>query len=362
MRKFFYIFFSVFGFLFSNATTIINPKFDRSNVPAFHVNKVEVTKDTTFVYCIYYPEAGSWANISPKTFLRDTETGKEFPIYRCSGVPFGPQKRTFTSGERCEMLLCFPSIRNSKRIDFIEEEENLETFNVYGIDMEQGYDTVYRESELSRFFNRASFYDAAGDTIKAIQYKEKEKEAAEYIYGIRSKALLACMTNLSFMYDRYGLYDNAINMMEALMIRYAGILEKSDRNYALRLRSLAQFYFHAQKYDLAISKYKEAIALFETLGITDNECASIHFEIGVAYMQLMDIMNSKKWFDSSYTMFSNLDGREKNIYYGRLLNNMSNLYSLYITDYNLAYKYALEAIQVNNFGSSDKCVVFIMQR
>lgn len=348
MRIFLVYYFIVLGLLFSKAATVTNPRFDRTDVPAFHITKVEVTKDTTFVYCILYPESGDWANISRNTILRDTETGEEFPIYKSVGVPFSPQKRTFTSSEQCELLFCFPSIKDSKRIDFIEEK-NVEAFNLYGIDLEQEYDTIYRESDLSRFFNRASFYDTAGDTIKAILYKEKEKNAAEYIYGIRSEALLACMTNLSFMYDRYGLYDNAINMMEALMIRYAGILEKSDRNYALRLRSLAQFYFHAQKYDLAISKYKEAIALFETLGITDNECASIHFEIGVAYMQLMDIMNAKKWFDSSYDIFSNLDEKEKNIYYGRLLNNMSNLYSLYITDYNLAYKYALEAVQVNSF-------------
>ena len=46
---------------------IENPIFDRTDVPSFHVDKVEITKDSTFVYCSYYAEARSWANISPDT-------------------------------------------------------------------------------------------------------------------------------------------------------------------------------------------------------------------------------------------------------------------------------------------------------
>lgn len=318
MRIFLVYYFIVLGLLFSKAATVTNPRFDRTDVPAFHITKVEVTKDTTFVYCILYPESGDWANISRNTILRDTETGEEFPIYKSVGVPFSPQKRTFTSSEQCELLFCFPSIKDSKRIDFIEEK-NVEAFNLYGIDLEQEYDTIYRESDLSRFFNRASFYDTARDTIKAIQYKEKEKDATEYIYGIRSEKLMTCMISLISIYDKYGLYNKAINMMETLLARYASVLEKSDS-------------------------------------------ASIDFQIGVAYMQLMDIMNAKKWFDSSYDIFSNLDEKEKNIYYGRLLNNMSNLYSLYITDYNLAYKYALEAVQVNSFicGKESEAYIYAL--
>ena len=318
MRIFLVYYFIVLGLLFSKAATVTNPRFDRTDVPAFHITNVEGTKDTTFVYCILYPESGDWANISRNTILRDTETGEEFPIYKSVGVPFSPQKRTFTSSEQCELLFCFPSIKDSKRIDFIEEK-NVEAFNLYGIDLEQEYDTIYRESDLSRFFNRASFYDTARDTIKAIQYKEKEKDATEYIYGIRSEKLMTCMISLISIYDKYGLYNKAINMMETLLARYASVLEKSDS-------------------------------------------ASIDFQIGVAYMQLMDIMNAKKWFDSSYDIFSNLDEKEKNIYYGRLLNNMSNLYSLYITDYNLAYKYALEAVQVNSFicGKESEAYIYAL--
>ena len=43
------------------AQTYIEPVFDRADVPSLHINKIEVTKDTTFVYCTYTAEAGSWA-------------------------------------------------------------------------------------------------------------------------------------------------------------------------------------------------------------------------------------------------------------------------------------------------------------
>lgn len=291
MRILFYIVFSVFGFLFSNATTVINPKFDRLDVPAFHISKVEVTKDTTFVHCIYSARSNSWAYISHNTFLRDTETGKKFPIYRSSGIPFGPQKRTFAYDEQCEILFCFPSIKSSKRIDFIENE-NEKAFNVYGIDMEQEYDTIYRESDLARFSNMASFYDAAGDTIKAIQFKEKVKDVTEYIYGIKSEPLLLCMLGLSIMYDKYSLHKEGIDLMEKLTVLHTEIRGKADWNYALQLRNLATFYSNAQKYDLAIKKDKEAIALFESLGIIDNEYALALGFISHDYYYIGDFSNS----------------------------------------------------------------------
>ena len=33
------------------AQTIVNPAFGRSDIPAFYIKKVEITKDTTYVFC-----------------------------------------------------------------------------------------------------------------------------------------------------------------------------------------------------------------------------------------------------------------------------------------------------------------------
>ena len=44
------------------------PVFDRSDVPALHIDKVEISKDATCVFCSYDAIAGSWANISKDTY------------------------------------------------------------------------------------------------------------------------------------------------------------------------------------------------------------------------------------------------------------------------------------------------------
>ena len=53
----------------TNAQEVYNPVFDRTDIPAFHVEKVILSIDTTFVNCTYIAEAHSWANISKDTYL-----------------------------------------------------------------------------------------------------------------------------------------------------------------------------------------------------------------------------------------------------------------------------------------------------
>lgn len=74
MRKFLLFCLIFLCFRKSIAQIVENPVFDRTDVPAFRVDKVEITPDTTFVYCTYQAETGSWANISPNTYLRDMNT------------------------------------------------------------------------------------------------------------------------------------------------------------------------------------------------------------------------------------------------------------------------------------------------
>ena len=61
--------------------------------------------------------------------------------------------------------------------------------------------------------------------------------------------------------------------MEKAIILQKTIWGDSDWLYALQLRTLAQTYSHAHKYDLSIKNYKDAIALYEKLNIVDNEYA-----------------------------------------------------------------------------------------
>ena len=291
MRKFFLFIMLVASWIWCAANTANNPVFAKTDVPAFRVSKVEVTSDTTFVYCTYAAEAGSWANISAQTFLRDIDTGKKYPLYRCLGLPFSPEKQTFPYGGRCDVLFCFPSISQTHVIDFIENE-NDKAFNIYGIDLKKSFDTSYTESELKRFANMASFYDSAGDTLKSIQYKEKEKEATEYIYGIKSEPLLVTMIGLCLVYDKYGFYEDAIKHMETLTQLHGEVWGRSDWNYALQLRTLAQFYSHAGDYNKAIKTYLEAIKLYESLNIIDNEYALALRFVSEDYSEIRDFRNA----------------------------------------------------------------------
>ncbi len=101
------------------AQTIVNPVFDRSDTPSFYIKKIEITKDTTFITCSFYAEAGLWASISKETYLRDSKSHRIFPIQRCEGLPYAPEERIFTQNESCELLFCFPSIAGGEQFDFI---------------------------------------------------------------------------------------------------------------------------------------------------------------------------------------------------------------------------------------------------
>ena len=254
------------------AQTIENPVFERTDVPAFHINKVTINKDATILHCSYAAEANSWANISEDTYLLDTKTNKKYPIQKSEGLPYGPEQRKFLFGERCEVILYFPSFNPQGKFNLIENIDE-RAFNVYGIDLNNQFEKQYQESELKRFSNMASFYDSAGDTLKAIQYKEDELKATQYIHGYKSEAYLLSLFKLSLMYDKYEYFRESTTLIEKTTKLYEETYSKSDWNYALQLRTQAQLYSHAKMYEQSINTFKEAIALYEELNIVDEQYA-----------------------------------------------------------------------------------------
>jgi len=267
------------------AQTIENPVFDRTDQPSFHIDKIEMTQDTTFVYFTFSAEANSWANISPNMYLEDVVSGKKHTILKSDGLPFAPQERTFYEAERCIVKLSFPSSQYKGKINIIETP-NEKAFNIYGIDLSKQYDCHFMESELNRFKNMSSFYDSANDTLKALQYKEKEVEATKYIYGIKSEPLILAYTFSSIMYDKYGKYDKAIKTAIEEGEISGKLWGTLNSDYALHLRTLAQFYSHAIDYKKAIETYKKSIDLYETLGIVDDQYALALQFIAYDYRQI----------------------------------------------------------------------------
>lgn len=276
---------------YTHAQVVENPVFDRTDVSAFRVQKIEIKKDTTYIYCSYSAEAGSWANISKETYLYVRNANKKYPLLRCDGLPFSPQQKSFIFAERCNVLLCFPSIRNMSKFDLIENESD-KAFNIYGIDISNKYQNSYQESEVTRFSIISSFYDLAGDTIKALQFKTKEIEATKYVFGVKSAPLIVSLLNASIMYDKYGYVEQAIEIAKLEGVIHAELWGTSDWDYALYLRTLGQFYSHAKEYDNAIKTYKESIQLFESLNIVDNEYALALYFIAGDYYEIGDSDNA----------------------------------------------------------------------
>lgn len=287
------------------AQVIDNPVFDRCDVPAFRVQKVEIALDTTYVYCLYSAEAGSWANISRNTYLKSYQNSKKYSLINCVGLPYSPHQKSFTNDEICSVLLCFPPIKGITKFDIIENE-NDKAFNIYGIDLLNQYDVIYKESDVSRFSNMASFYDSAGDTIKALLNKSKEIDATKFVYGIKSEPLIISLQNASIMYDKYGYYGKAVELAKQEGEIHAEVWGTSDWSYALYLRGMGEIYSKAKKHTLAIQKYEESIKLFESIPIIDNEyalalsfAASEYFEIGDA---MNGLLSMKKCMDARRQM------------------------------------------------------------
>lgn len=291
MRNIFLICIMLLSIGYVKAQVVENPVFDRSDTYAFRVHKVEITKDTTYIYCSYSAEAENRAYISKETCLYVRNINKKYPLLRCDGLPFYPQYKTFMSAERCNVLLCFPSIRNISKFDVIVNESD-KAFNIYGIDISNTYKISYQESEVARFSNMASFYDSAGDTIKALQFKSKEIEATKYVFGVKSEPLIVSMLKASILYDKYGYSEQAIDIAKQEGAIHAELWGTSDWNYAIYLSNLGSFYSHAQKYECAIKTYKESIQLFESLNIVDNEYALALFFIADDYYEIGDITNA----------------------------------------------------------------------
>lgn len=131
MKQLIILFFILTDATLCIAQTINNPVFDRSDVPFFRVEKIDITTDTTYVHCSYLAEADNWACISTETYIEDVSNGKKYQILKVDGIPFYPHKREFNNSEIIHIIFYFPHI-SSTIINFIEDPNDA-AFNIYGI-------------------------------------------------------------------------------------------------------------------------------------------------------------------------------------------------------------------------------------
>lgn len=258
------------SWVITEAQVYENPVFDRTDVPSLHIDKIEMTKTATVIHCTYIAVAGSWANISRDVYLQDEKTKKKYSLVKCDGFPFGPEKKTSLFDESYEVSFYFSPTEFQGKVDFIENP-NDQAFNIYGIDISNHYSKHYRESDIKRFSDMASFYESSGDIHKAIQNKEEEIKATQYVHGVKSDAFLVSLFSLAILHDKYEMYGVAVQEMDTLTKLQAELWGTNDRQYAQQLRTHGQFYSHAGMREQAIHKYKESIALYEKLNVVDDQ-------------------------------------------------------------------------------------------
>ena len=177
-----------------NAQVIESPVFDRSDVPAFRIEKVEMTHDTTYIHCIYQAEEHSWASLSDKTYLETMNDGIKYPILKVSGIPFNPKRRIFENDTLISVLLCFPKI--NLNIFNLIEDENSRSFNIYGINIDNTYSAKYTYEQYRSSGLMSYQLDSLGRTNEAIELKKRQLDMARYLYGVKSYECAAALYDL----------------------------------------------------------------------------------------------------------------------------------------------------------------------
>lgn len=361
MRWLSFIIVFLFSFICS-AQVIENPVFDRTDNYVFHVNKIEITKDTTFVFCVLNVSKGSWANISPNTYIEDVFTKKKYNIIKCDGLPFSPLQRQFYSDTKCEVVLFFPALKNISKVNIIDTPNN-DGFNIYGINFNKSYNQVYSEPDYIRFANMTKFWTSAGDSTKAINTKKKEIEASKFLFGEKSSLYISGMNQLADMYKEYGNFTKFIHWMDIsantckeicsrLVNKETQQREKlyylQDIDMFLEKQVTAfRFFFDNKKWLEAKYHIQNVYQILQGRKDAIQYVPILQYYIGLSSYYAKDEIEAEKYYLMSYASFQKHDEAKQFPVYGELLNGMSMLF--YVRgDYNQAYQYAFESCNIYN--------------
>lgn len=334
--------------IFSFGQTIVCPVFDRTDTPAFRVDKVDITSDTTYVYCSYQAEEHSWANLSDKTYLENIKEGTRCSILKVIGIPFSPKQMIFEKDTLISVLLCFPKI-NFSNFNLIEDENN-NGFNIYGINVSKTYTTKYSYEQYVSSGLKAYKLDSLGRADEAIKYKKKQLEMAKFLYGEQSYECAAALydlclysssdTDSAIMYGEQALqvleiipqtdiikediarisgslmslyvvgkkiYDKGFNYGEkSLSIRREIYKSANDPGYANFLVRLIDLYSHAGYASSAAFHSKELQKIYKEVSDTDPNyiCSYIHslLNSGDYHIQADNIEEAKRCTEEAYSL------------------------------------------------------------
>ena len=291
--------------LLSFAQVIENPVFDRTDQPLFHIDKVELTQDSTILYCTYVAEFGSWANISSQTYLEDCSSGDKFRIQKCEGLPYAPEQRNFYNGGRIKIRLFFPKCQFAGKINLVEIP-NKDAFNIYGISLKESNEGTYADYSLERvagLTTKADFFSTAKNYEKAIGYEEQSMHITKYWLGRYNEMYDHSVYMLGHYYSMLDNYNKAKEyIIENLEIR-KDLYGTESEQYTMSLVNLANCYINQQKIVDAIQLYEQAISTMDSISNNNNISYTIAKSLlAQAYYSIGDIPKAMKYSEGGISI------------------------------------------------------------
>ena len=309
--------------IISTAQIIENPMFDRTDQPLFNVDKVELTQDSTIVFCTLSVEEGMWANISPDTYIENTLTAEKYKIVTCNGLPFAPKEKNFLNTENCKIRMSFPFCGDSEKINLIENP-NEKSFNIYGISLKDCNEKDVLEDSIdyvSLFSLKANNCFDEGDYEKAAQYEEKSVRIKKRWYGKRSGEYENSLFMLGTYYICSMHFDKALPCFEEDVNLRLLLYGKDSELYSAALMCLAACYENLNMTSKAIPLYEEALQIQEKVsGKLNSDYARIIGLLAQSYNKIGDIPKAIKAAEEAVNIKGSVLGTKDEDYLISLLN------------------------------------------
>ena len=252
--------------------TINYPVFDRTDSPELRIEKIFIDNDTTYVFCDYITYENSWVSISKETFLQSHETGEKYPILRCEGIPFSPENRYLRYPGEYKFLFCFPAIKKTEYIDFIESPNEI-AFNIYGISLIHENDSSsaqYSIEQIESLMDKVEFYNSMGNYEKAIELAEQDMNACKAMFGCKSSVYAHSVNNLIYHCFCGEEYEKVVQFGENNTLLCEELFGAESDEYGSLMQILASGYHYLSISNMennhlpkALEFAKKAVALIE---------------------------------------------------------------------------------------------------
>ncbi|MBO4800905.1 MAG: CHAT domain-containing protein [Bacteroidaceae bacterium] len=325
MRRFWFFILFILSVDYSFSIKYIRPVFDRTDNYVLHLDSVEQTKDSIFLFFTYDAEAGSWANISIHSFIRDCETNQEYQIQNVSGIPFTPNKRHFSSSCKLLVRMSF-NAGNFDRFDFIENESDSLAFNIRGINLLEKNPESASQSNLEKAASnssRADFYFRIDDYKKAFELELEAMPIYMAHLGKKSVRYAISVMNLALYSWKMGNYEKAIYYGKEDLSLSLFFYGKEHETYANSLSSLAIYYQSVGDFIQSKALNEEVCKIRKKLfGDKSPEYANALTQLAKDYQGIGDIIQAIEYTEQSLAITNKED-----ILYLLNLNNLASLYS-----------------------------------